>query len=620
MSLSPVQVSFPETTGEYHLGESEYQTVKPAPLKTTGTARDASESGGVMGLMKDLDRLQEQQVTYSHKIEMEKKRKAEVDQALENAKEELRSYQATTKSGSIVKDEEIIKKKMIGKLEHALQKTRVKYSVLHRDNGVMKRKIDEMRQEKIMHLTILSELERELVESRERAKYTQKEITVVNDRKHRLEVEITNLKHKMFRDMEVFSSELGAAKRDISNTQANILGSIRERLQGAFDTANFDDFSEFDERSAAALENERSHSASAKQSELAVLLSEVGVDSLEDLIVTLQQAEEKMFVKYHEIQGKNEEMETLELENKHLEAQMEAQLIQLESLETHNDRVKHELEQQINTIQRSIAKYDAEYAQNVEMLSSSTEICFSILKNVAIDEEGIDQKLLMTGVNERNIPDFLGLLEQRIDELIQMMKAANHQNIRREDFGRTISRAKEGAMHAPVLPSLADDDNDADDDKDDNTKTAPINISMLKDAMKKKVQRGINKKEAELAKKEEDKSSSRQGGAAATNTNTSPSQTATAAATTTTTTAHHTPHPPVTAASSSSSMSSASSPNVSKRDASSSGSPQVPSPNSSPFPIDDPSAKKYQKRASVNSRERAEEMRAASPLATTPRK
>lgn len=41
---------------------------------------------------------------------------------------------------------------------------------------------------------------------------------------------------------------------------------------------------------------------------------------------------------------------------------------------------------------------------------------------VAVDEEALDQQLLSTGITDRNILDFLAIIEQRIDELIQVRK------------------------------------------------------------------------------------------------------------------------------------------------------------------------------------------------------
>jgi len=39
---------------------------------------------------------------------------------------------------------------------------------------------------------------------------------------------------------------------------------------------------------------------------------------------------------------------------------------------------------------------------------------------ISIDGEALDQQLLSTGVTDRNVDEFLGLIEQRIDELIQV--------------------------------------------------------------------------------------------------------------------------------------------------------------------------------------------------------
>lgn len=39
---------------------------------------------------------------------------------------------------------------------------------------------------------------------------------------------------------------------------------------------------------------------------------------------------------------------------------------------------------------------------------------------MAQEEAAGDQQLLSAGVNDRNVEDFLGLIEQRIDDLIQV--------------------------------------------------------------------------------------------------------------------------------------------------------------------------------------------------------
>ncbi len=107
---------------------------------------------------------------------------------------------------------------------------------------------------------------------------------------------------------------------------------------------------------------------------------------------------------------------------------------------------------------------------------------------MAVDEEALDQQLLSTGISDRNIEDFLGLIEQRIDELIQMAKAANHQSIRREDFLKAPATDKSAAFQAPAPPPLADADDD-DDIEEATGRLQPLNISVLKEIIHKKAQK-----------------------------------------------------------------------------------------------------------------------------------
>jgi hypothetical protein len=111
---------------------------------------------------------------------------------------------------------------------------------------------------------------------------------------------------------------------------------------------------------------------------------------------------------------------------------------------------------------------------------------------VAVDEAALDQQLLSTGITDRNVDEFLGLIEQRIDELIQMSKAANRQSIRREDFVKLgQADTKVQGFQAPIPPSLLEAGDDDDDSDEMTGKLQPVNIPVLKDTIHKKVQRMV---------------------------------------------------------------------------------------------------------------------------------
>lgn len=482
-------------------------------MGTTLTKLNITSQAGVVGVMKELDRLQGEQVQQARKIEKEKKRKEALDVALKEARAKLRTFQDATKGGSITKEEDTVSRKLIGKMEYSLQQSRLKLSATHKDNAAMKRRIDETRQDKNMHLTILRNLEREYHDSKVKIATQQKEIIEVNEEKHRLDVKISNLKEEMFRDMNLFSNELVAAKLNISDTQANILDSIRDRLQTTFNNLDLMEENEHIPHTHVAVVKHHNE-AEDRRVALESLLAEVGGSDLGELIVTLQQSEEQIFAKYAYIQAATTEMEKLDLENKHLDAQVSAQMADLHELETSSAAKQHELEASITSIQKATERYEYDFINNEESLHIMQGNLIKLFKTIAMDE-ALDQQILETGVNDRNIPEYLGIVEQRIDELIQMKKAAEHQLLEREDFGKSAFKKKEGSIVRPVLPdSQADaaDDEDERYDDDGTGKILPVNIALLKDFMNKKVQRGLKKKDLQEALAKAGKQNSRGGG------------------------------------------------------------------------------------------------------------
>mmetsp|Transcript_26009 Transcript_26009/g.43327 ORF Transcript_26009/g.43327 Transcript_26009/m.43327 type:complete len:379 (-) Transcript_26009:127-1263(-) len=328
----------------------------------------------------------------------------------------------------------------------------------------------------------------------------------------------------MLKDMEEFSHELNQAKANISNAQSTILTVMREKMATAGHMEmmsageTFGTFGHGEQAlsplsrqlmagDAGQYDTIREDAHSHNEAEIKALLEEqqataaggVTFSSTEDLIAALEASEEKMFTLYNETQEKEEEMETIDVDNKHLEQQVEVQLARLHALEGHHDEVKQELEKNIQNLRAQIGKYDADYAKNMEILNSVSENLISLLQNVSVDEDAADQQLLSTGVSDRNVDDFLGLIEQRIDDLIQMSKAAHHQSIRRDDFLRMVPVEKNAAFRAPRLPSLLDGEDETeagggggngDYGGDEAVKVQPINIQVLKELMAKKVQQG----------------------------------------------------------------------------------------------------------------------------------
>jgi hypothetical protein len=59
-------------------------------------------------------------------------------------------------------------------------------------------------------------------------------------------------------------------------------------------------------------------------------------------------------------------------------------LSRLHALEGHHDEVKQELEKNIQTLRAQIARYDAEYVKNLEVLNGLSDHLLTLLKNVSL--------------------------------------------------------------------------------------------------------------------------------------------------------------------------------------------------------------------------------------------
>ena len=143
----------------------------------------------------------------------------------------------------------------------------------------------------------------------------------LNAKKHTVEVAIVNTKHKMLRDMEEFSRELATTKQNISSTQESILGSIRERLQATFELSQIKTPRHLRDKD----DSPKADKPNQFQNELA-FMKEIGVTTVDELVALVERSDEQVFALYHEVQSKSEELEQVELENRHLEAKLAEQV------------------------------------------------------------------------------------------------------------------------------------------------------------------------------------------------------------------------------------------------------------------------------------------------------
>lgn len=112
----------------------------------------------MVNLTKDIDRIQEQNILYSSKLELEEKKSAKLDAKIKAAEIRIRSLYNNTRGGAVIVDDTVKYKKEIAKFEKTLQTIRIQLSKSNTENINLKSKITDARTDKLLYLQIHNDL------------------------------------------------------------------------------------------------------------------------------------------------------------------------------------------------------------------------------------------------------------------------------------------------------------------------------------------------------------------------------------------------------------------------------------------------------------------------------
>ena len=335
--------------------------------------------------LKELHRLQKQQVVYSNKIQTERERKGKLDAEFTQARREFNDRQSSTRNGFAVKEDDAEYRKIIARLETQLESSNVKLSTASKNNQDTKKKIDDLRKTKLMNLKISADLSEELNQSKRMISEANREITAINDRRYKIKNEIMSVRHQMVVDIEKFSKEVETAKNVIDSSQGEILDTIRERIQSTemLMAASKSSMTAMRVSSMKEMrEKIMSREITMHTIDSAALLSEVGVKTIDAFFEGLERSEGEVFELYETILEKEKLKDQLEKDAKELRAMINRHEERINQVKAYKESKRKELEEQVASIHESIAKYKEDYDRRQSSLQAVTDDLMMLLKNV----------------------------------------------------------------------------------------------------------------------------------------------------------------------------------------------------------------------------------------------
>jgi len=468
----------------------------------------------------EMMRLNDQMDVYTRKIEVEQRKVAELSAQVEEVKNNINAQQNdilqwSGRSGvaNAAKDSNQAIQKQIRQLENRLEKALVKFNEALAHNKDLRQEIDGLRRERVVFDSIYKKLEREL------------------DHKKKEMANIIEISNSAYESRDQAQQEMQALKKQLEEEQAafeeewkdlgRIIEADRARKQNRKAAAEIEQRGEMTVEEemgmkkklikgtwAIARDKASMHVQAEKvqtyEEAFARIMDATNIHSIDELVDTFINAEDKNFTLFNFVNELTSEIEKLEEQIQDIKAEVEKYRGQDMNSDHQRKKILKDLEEKLGRTETKAEQYDAKFAHSTKILGSLKDGIHSIFSNIGCNMTGVSEVLGTGGVTEGNIMTYLGLIEQRANEMLAVHNQILKQREGEEGRGASTvagPQSAAGATHINILPPTTGDEYEEEEESDDDEETRPL----TRDELKARAQKQMTKKEASAKKKSRSK-------------------------------------------------------------------------------------------------------------------
>mmetsp|Transcript_35971 Transcript_35971/g.113038 ORF Transcript_35971/g.113038 Transcript_35971/m.113038 type:complete len:515 (-) Transcript_35971:102-1646(-) len=465
-------------------------------------SREAIMTGNMTGSA-DIIRLQDEADRYASKIEAERKKIAELDSHIDKVQAKILEQRRKIGGVNAAKENNERIEKEIRKLENRLDKALVKFNESLARNKQLRQKIDDMRRERVVFDGIYEKLERELHEKKKEMQAIIEASNHAYDARSRAFQEMAALKSQADGDRQEFQrewAELGRLIEQDRKIRENMRAQNAEAKEEAKDEAlltmhqeeemiNTTDGSESFIKDTRAPHLQLTETTVASYEEAFKKIAKaVGSTDVEEVVQKFLDAEEKNFSLFNFVNEQNSEIERLELMISETKAEIERFKGQGMSSDRERKKNLRSLEERLKKTEEKANEHEETYQAAMKTINQLKQGIHSIFSRIGCASTSVEEMLGNQGVTESNMMQYLGIIEQRTNEILQMYAASQAAN----DPGLLVQNSVESV--APMKLSIAPpglNDYDSDDDSEQDNDERPL----TREELTRKTLRGINRRE-----------------------------------------------------------------------------------------------------------------------------
>jgi len=453
-----------------------------------------------------LGSLQETSERYTRKIDVEKRRLEDLEKQSKIMHVRTLELQQNRGGVNAVKESDRAVSKQIRVLENRLDKALVKFNEALAFNKQLREEIDNLRRERVVFDQINAKLAKELHEKKKEMAQIIEISNIAYEARDQAHNEMALLKAHADKEQAQFEQEwreLGRvleqdrklkermAGQDRGRITADEEGSLRKNLaKGNWNVAK--------DKAAqqASLDRVQSFEEAFQQIKAAT-----GIDNIDELVQTFIDAEDQNFSLFNYVNELNNEVEKLEEQIAEIKAEIDKYKGQGGQNDRQRKKLLKDLEDRLASTEARAEQYEAKALKAAKTVSQLEQGIQSIFSKIGCDKSALSDMLGTTGVTESNMMQYLGIIEQRTNELLQQFH--NSSKDANEGTGDVVAvigqgpAAPAGSTVINIDPPVIGDEDDSEDESDEDEERP-----LSRDELKAKTLRGLTKREGQQMSKQ----------------------------------------------------------------------------------------------------------------------
>mmetsp|Transcript_37188 Transcript_37188/g.91938 ORF Transcript_37188/g.91938 Transcript_37188/m.91938 type:complete len:559 (-) Transcript_37188:205-1881(-) len=461
----------------------------------------------------EITKLQDMADLFTRKIEIERRRVEDLDHHLQLS--DLKILEQRRAMGGIhaAKENSVSVNKQVKVLENKLDKALVQFNEALSSNKVLREEIDNLRRERVAFDNVYKKMEKELHEKKKEMANIIEISNIAYEARDQAQNEMAALRAQADKESAAFEAEWRELGKLIEHDRKmkEFMKNRRkdQEAEGKLGEMSMEEETKLRKKVIKGNWNIAKDKAAQQVSmekvqsygeAFAKIQQATGITDIDELVTTFIAAEDQNFSLFNFVNELNQEQEKLEEQMVELNHEIEKFKGAGAADVGVRKKILQDLDDRLKRTDSKTEQYEQRFQGAMRTVNALKAGITSIYNKIGCNTAANREMLGEEGVSEQNMMQYLGIIEQRTNEILQMyaasQAAARGEDINSSSYASILGQGPQTPAGSTVMmiepPSTTDDAVMEDDSDDEDDEDRPLN----RDELRAKTIKSLAKREA----------------------------------------------------------------------------------------------------------------------------